>query len=209
MVYAIGTTCYLTALGLGFSLPDRPWASALWPLIVLVGAGGAIPTTPAAVSCGGLGVAPWVPAARDLGFDVYVVTYRDPNTYTQRQAFGLIVLIQRLQSEGRITPAADVAIVGISWGGLISRYALQYMETHGPAHDVDLWLTGDSPLQGAYVPIAIQHVAQYFADDFGVRAAAEASRDVRMKVRRVGMAASAPWCGDGEGRCDEKFRTAT
>ncbi|HET9371726.1 MAG TPA: hypothetical protein VFO19_15800 [Vicinamibacterales bacterium] len=36
VVYAIGTTCYLTALGLGFSLPDRPWASALWPLIVLV-----------------------------------------------------------------------------------------------------------------------------------------------------------------------------
>lgn len=36
VVYAIGTTGYLTALGLGFSLPDRPWASALWPLIVLV-----------------------------------------------------------------------------------------------------------------------------------------------------------------------------
>jgi hypothetical protein len=100
------------------------------------------------------------------------VTYGDADDLTQRQAFGVIELIQRLQAEGRITPAADVAVIGISWGGLIARYALQYMETHGPAHNVDLWITGDSPLQGAYIPIGIQHVGNYFGADVGVKSAA-------------------------------------
>lgn len=140
-------------------------------LIVLVGAGGAIPAAGAATTCA-FGAGSWESNARNLGFDVYVVTYQDPSALTQRQAFGLIELIQRLQAEGKITPAADVAIVGKSWGGLIARYALQYMETHGPAHNVDLWIAGDSPLQGAYVPIGIQHVGNYFGTDLGVKPAA-------------------------------------
>jgi hypothetical protein len=141
-------------------------------LIGLAGAGGAIPAAGPAATCTLFGADSWLSKARNLGFDVYVVTYQDPNALTQRQAFGVIELIQRLQAEGRITTAADVAMVGISWGGLISRYALQYMETHGPAHNVDLWLTGDSPLQGAYVPIGIQHVGNYFGADMGVKSAA-------------------------------------
>jgi hypothetical protein len=140
-------------------------------LIVLVGAGGAIPAAGPAATCTMFGADSWLSKARNLGFDVYVVTYQDPNALTQRQAFGVIELVRRLQTEGRITPEADVAMFGVSWGGLISRYALQYMETHGPAHNVDLWVTGDSPLQGAYVPIGIQQIAQYFADDFGVKSA--------------------------------------
>jgi hypothetical protein len=46
-------------------------------------------------------------------------------------------------------------------GGLISRYALRYMEQHGLNHDTRLYLSFDSPHLGANVPIGFQHLFNY------------------------------------------------
>jgi pimeloyl-ACP methyl ester carboxylesterase len=113
----------------------------------------------------------WQEAALKLGFAVYTVTYADSWDYVQRNALALVDLFQQLSAEGRLSKAADVVLVGASMGGLVARYALQYMEANGIPHDVDLWVADDSPLHGAYVPLGVQFLDQYFADVWGVASA--------------------------------------
>ncbi len=48
-------------------------------------------------------------------------------------------------------------------GGLISRYALKYMEQNSIDHETRLWLSFDAPHLGANVPIGFQHLLNYIA----------------------------------------------
>ncbi|MBC7642189.1 MAG: T9SS type A sorting domain-containing protein, partial [Flavobacterium sp.] len=54
-------------------------------------------------------------------------------------------------------------VVGPSMGGLISRYALRYMEMNSLNHDTRLYISFDSPHKGANVPIGFQHLFNYMA----------------------------------------------
>jgi len=51
-------------------------------------------------------------------------------------------------------------VMGISMGGLISRYCLASMTKRNMATGTRLLLTMDSPHQGAYVPLAFQHMVR-------------------------------------------------
>jgi hypothetical protein len=56
-------------------------------------------------------------------------------------------------------------------GGLISRYALNYMEDQNMSHETRLWISFDAPHHGANVPIGFQHQFNFLAfglDDFWV-----------------------------------------
>src|SRR5690606_39829752 len=52
-------------------------------------------------------------------------------------------------------------VIGPSMGGLISRYALRYMEQNSMDHDTRLFISFDSPHLGANVPIGIQYLFNY------------------------------------------------
>jgi hypothetical protein len=140
---------------------------------------------------------------RDLGFDVIVVnnpvydngatqTIKLPigefeipiltdggTDYIQRNAYTFISLLRRFkaQMEGK----EKFVIVGPSMGGLISRYALATMEKKltetGDAtlwdHNTRLWVSFDSPHQGANIPIGVQKGIQHFASSFNNEAAKE------------------------------------
>ncbi|MBT8324985.1 MAG: T9SS type A sorting domain-containing protein [Winogradskyella sp.] len=54
-------------------------------------------------------------------------------------------------------------IIGPSMGGIISRYALNYMEANNLEHDTRLWISFDAPHHGANVPIGLQHQLNYLA----------------------------------------------
>jgi len=116
----------------------------------------------------------WQQEASRLGFDLYFLAWSDSTDLVQRNAFVLTALIEDLASKEWVAADDEFAIVGVSLGGLISRYGLTYLESQGRAHHADLFITVDSPLQGAYIPIGIQHLAQYFADVWGIAAAREA-----------------------------------
>lgn len=83
--------------------------------------------------------------------------------YVERNAYVLISLIRKLKLQQQGTE--EMVIIGPSMGGLITRYALAYMEqqlalTNDNAkwnHNTRLWVSFDSPHQGANVPIGIQH----------------------------------------------------
>ncbi|RAR71827.1 T9SS type A sorting domain-containing protein [Flavobacterium aciduliphilum] len=79
--------------------------------------------------------------------------------YIQRNAMILVELINQINAQ-KIGTAKNV-VIGPSMGGLISRYALRYMEQHGLNHDTRLYLSFDSPHLGANVPIGFQHLFNY------------------------------------------------
>lgn len=110
---------------------------------------------------------------RTQGFDIVLLnfpTYNRPNTTTvvdggvdfiQRNAFVLVELINQINAQ-KVGNQKNV-IIGPSMGGLISRYALRYMEMNSLNHDTRLYISFDSPHQGANVPIGFQHLFNYMA----------------------------------------------
>ena len=122
------------------------------------------------------------------------LTYSNPSMdidggadYVERNAFVLIKLIQEtnqtLQQNGSSEP---LVIIGPSMGGLISRYALAYMEkkyqeTGLPEwkHNCRLWFSFDAPHQGANIGIGTQHFLSFFANN-GIESA---KRNLDVKIR--------------------------
>lgn len=117
---------------------------------------------------------------RAAGNDVLVLDFPGANgaEYIQRNAFVLIQLIQNVNADLRSRGNTQkLTIIGPSMGGLVSRYALAYMERKfndatDPAtyqkpewnHNTRLWVSFDSPQLGANIPIGDQQWLQYYAE---------------------------------------------
>lgn len=108
---------------------------------------------------------------RAQGYDVIVLnfpSYTRPNSttvidggvdYIQRNAMVLVELINQINAQ-KVGNAQNV-VIGPSMGGLISRYALRYMEQNNLNHDTRLYISFDAPHLGANVPIGYQHLFNY------------------------------------------------
>ena len=108
---------------------------------------------------------------RAEGFDVIVLnfpSYTRPSTttvidggvdYIQRNAMILVALLNQINAQ-KVGTEKNV-VIGPSMGGLISRYALRYMEQNSLNHDARLYISFDSPHLGANVPIGFQHLFNY------------------------------------------------
>ena len=85
--------------------------------------------------------------------------------FIERNAFSVVDIITLINSQ-KIGNEENV-IIGPSMGGLITRYALSYMEQDpggtGLDHNTRLWMSFDSPHLGANVPIGFQHLFNYLA----------------------------------------------
>lgn len=125
---------------------------------------------------------------RAAGNDVLILDFPDANgaEYIQRNAFVLIQLIQNVNADlrSRSSSPEPLTIIGPSMSGLVSRYALAYMEQqynnagnpatyHKPEwnHNTRLWISFDSPQLGANIPIGDQQWLRYYKEIFEVEAA--------------------------------------
>lgn len=110
---------------------------------------------------------------RTEGFDIVILNFPEYTRtvdnalidggvdYIERNAMLLVDLITLINSQ-KVGNKQNV-VIGPSMGGLISRYALNYMENQSLNHDTRLWISFDSPHQGANVPIGFQHQFNYLA----------------------------------------------
>ena len=110
---------------------------------------------------------------RAQGFDVIILNFpvytRTGTTtvvdggvdYIQRNAMILVELINQINAQ-KVGSEQNV-VIGPSMGGLISRYALRYMEMNNLTHQTRLYISFDSPHLGANVPIGFQHLFNYMA----------------------------------------------
>ncbi len=112
---------------------------------------------------------------RDEGFDIVILNAPLYNTdgkdidgggdYIQRNAMVLIAMIQQLNADK--VGDNELVVLGPSMGGLIARYALSYMEDNSLNSETRLYISFDSPHRGANIPISLQYLINYFADQVG------------------------------------------
>ncbi len=98
---------------------------------------------------------------RNDGYDAVVLNFGDATDYMQKNAFVLTELLQEVKAA--VGPQATVALVGASMGGLVSRYALAYLESSGIAHQVRTFISFDAPHAGADIPLGIQYWMKFFS----------------------------------------------
>ena len=82
--------------------------------------------------------------------------------FIERNAMLLVDLMTQINNQK--TGNEPNVVIGPSMGGLISQYALNYMENQGINHDTRLWIAFDAPLEGANVPIGFQHQFNFLAN---------------------------------------------
>lgn len=99
-----------------------------------------------------------------LGFDLILLGYIAPTpnvpTYIEANAAVAIACIQQAVSK---TPKASLAVGGASMGGLITRYALAYMEQNNIPHNTSLYFSFDTPHLGANIPASVLYFVNFVA----------------------------------------------
>ena len=112
---------------------------------------------------------------RAEGFDVVILNFltytRDEDAVTvdggadfmERNAMILVELIETINAEKAANSPEQNVIIGLSMGGIIARYALNYMENQSINADTRLYISFDSPHHGANIPIGLQHQLNWLA----------------------------------------------
>ncbi|WP_179333402.1 T9SS type A sorting domain-containing protein [Winogradskyella costae] len=85
--------------------------------------------------------------------------------FMERNAMLLVELITIINADKSLNSPDQNVIIGPSMGGLISRYALNYMEANSMDADTRLFISFDAPHLGANVPIGLQHQLNYLANN--------------------------------------------
>ena len=103
-----------------------------------------------------------------LNFPVYVraadgATVDGGTDFIERNAMLLVELLDIINTAKAPNSPEENVIIGPSMGGLIARYALNYMEFNAIDADTRLYMSFDSPHHGANVPIGLQHQLNYIA----------------------------------------------
>ena len=101
------------------------------------------------------------------GHDIIVLNFSNGGDYIQKNAYLLIELINQINNN-KPNKTDDLIVIGFSMGGLVSRYALSYMEKNSSvtgSHQTKLFVSFDSPQKGAHVPVGIQALTLTFSSD--------------------------------------------
>ena len=124
------------------------------------------------LSFGGLNMADIL---RDEGFDIVILNAPQYTTggknidggadYIQRNAMVTIEMINLLNDQK--VGNEELVVLGSSMGGLIARYALSFMEQNSMDAETRLYISFDSPHLGANIPISLQYLINYLAQELG------------------------------------------
>ena len=97
------------------------------------------------------------------GYDVIILGYTNGTIALENNAGVAIAAIG--QAIASRTGSSPLTVGGASMGGLITRYALTYMENQGIPHETALYFSFDSPHLGASVPPSVMYFLSYFASE--------------------------------------------
>lgn len=98
-------------------------------------------------------------AIEAAGYDLVFVDYANGTDFIQRNAFMVEEVIAWVNRNK--TGTQKNVVLGMSMGGLVTRYALRDMEVNGLTHNVKLYISHDSPHQGANVPLSAQATVRH------------------------------------------------
>ncbi len=95
------------------------------------------------------------------GYDLIILGFDEGTSYIEANAGVAIAAIQKAIGERQ--GSTPLVVGGASMGGLITRYALTYMEANYMDHQTRLYFSFDSPHLGALVPASAMYFASYYA----------------------------------------------
>jgi len=104
---------------------------------------------------------------RKQQYDFIIVSFKHENTNYGNGSLAdsaMLVVDCIRQAIGKRTGDEKLVVGGASMGGLVSRYALTYMEQEVIDHQCKQFITFDSPHRGAYIPVANQWFLRMFED---------------------------------------------
>ena len=92
----------------------------------------------------------------DQQYDLIFINWDNGVDFIQRNALVLEEVIKWVNAvkEGN----EKLVVMGQSMGGVVARYCLRDMEQRGLTHNVRLFVSDDSPQQGANIPLSIQYL---------------------------------------------------
>lgn len=100
---------------------------------------------------------------QNKGFDVTLVNFPNGADFIERNAMAVVELLKRENDKLKQNGSSEkIILIGPSMGGLISRYALAYMEKNNIPHNTRLWVSFDSPHHGANIPLSAQANLLFF-----------------------------------------------
>lgn len=109
-----------------------------------------------------------IDSLRAIGEDFILLNFKQGADYIQRNAMLVVSLLDTIQTiminNGTYLENPQIVVVGPSMGGLITRYALCYMEANNMNHHVRNWISFDAPHKGANIPLGLQHWLRFFAE---------------------------------------------
>ena len=96
------------------------------------------------------------------GYDIIMLDFKDSKRSLINNAALVRELIKRV-NQYKVGDAEPNIVIGASAGGLMSRYALAYMEDHGEDHCTRSWFSLDAPHNGAYISLGTQYLLEFLA----------------------------------------------
>lgn len=97
-------------------------------------------------------------------YDIIFLNFKNGTDYIQRNAYLLEKVISIVNQRKHANGSSEQnVIIGMSMGGLVTRYALRDMEINALAHETRLFISHDAPHWGANVPVAAQAAVQHLA----------------------------------------------
>ncbi len=110
------------------------------------------------------------------GRDIVLVNFANGGASISTNANELVTIINSVNTQ-KVGNYPN-AVVGISMGGLVARWALKHMENLGQSHNTSLYVSFDSPHRGANLPKDIRDHIEDYADfiDIGFGVPSEISK---------------------------------
>lgn len=95
-------------------------------------------------------------------YDIVYVDWKDGTDNIKKNALLLKDVIRKVNAMKALSGSTSKnVIIGMSMGGLISRWALKDMENKSENHQTKLFVSYDTPHQGANVPLGYQFMANH------------------------------------------------
>ncbi len=116
---------------------------------------------------------------RAAGHDVILLGFDNGTALMEDNAPVVMACLQQVHAR----TSHPAAVGGVSMGGLITRYALAWLEQHGLEHHAHLFFTIDTPHRGSVTAVAVQWFTHYFrkaipmARDFSALIGTDANRE--------------------------------
>ncbi len=105
-------------------------------------------------------------AIENESYDLVFVDFVNSTDFIQRNAYMVEEVIRQINQLKAVSGSTEKNVVlGMSMGGLVGRYALRHMEIEGETHDTKLYVSHDTPHQGANVPLAAQALVRHLVGE--------------------------------------------